>query len=634
MAKQNVNIGDSANDGAGDPLRVAFDKINDNFDEVYTALGGAIDGLAENDLKGNVLADDDTIIINSTFGTINLNGTINTHIIPRGTGLSDIGSAANKFKDLYINGKLIVGDQSVAILPGGEIAESYALKEVRDFVDWPPFYEVKPGETDTGVIYIAWDLTEYIIRVDNAFPETQNRVRRIKLGSTVERIDFDTEELLQTTTVTSYVREEVFENYIEFTFDVADSGPRTQKNWFGSPSSVTGDSKNLWTYETITGLPLDLAAYDDTKLYVLSDTGGGLVNQINYTNDDIETGTFSGSASVAGDGNTTGMHIDESGNYLFTIDETTGVVRKYNFGTAGDITTITEDTNAAYDSVLTEDTAPRSIFLTIDGLAMIITGNQNKSVYQYNLSTAWDPSTATYSGNLLDMNLIDGPILNPGEFNTSLRHIAINPDGRKLHITTTNDYVYYEDISTREWWLEDDGISLFQAQNFWRFEQGFSDSGGWTYNGSGSKKFYIYQTQTKAIYQSSTNYSISPEAPEITEWINVSLGASVPNAEEVAYSPTTEADWSDKGLTVPGTLNEALDSIASTFTDDPVITEVDPVFTASPANGIEAADITNWDAAHGWGDHGAAGYVSLAVLKQALAEATCFEDFQAFIAAL
>lgn len=36
MAKQVVNIGTSANDGTGDPLRTAFDKINDNFTEVYT----------------------------------------------------------------------------------------------------------------------------------------------------------------------------------------------------------------------------------------------------------------------------------------------------------------------------------------------------------------------------------------------------------------------------------------------------------------------------------------------------------------------------------------------------------------------------------------------------------------------
>ena len=39
MAKQTVGLGSSANDGTGDSLRIGGDKINDNFDELYTAIG-------------------------------------------------------------------------------------------------------------------------------------------------------------------------------------------------------------------------------------------------------------------------------------------------------------------------------------------------------------------------------------------------------------------------------------------------------------------------------------------------------------------------------------------------------------------------------------------------------------------
>jgi hypothetical protein len=35
MAKQTINIGTTANDGTGDPLRNAFTKVNDNFTELY-----------------------------------------------------------------------------------------------------------------------------------------------------------------------------------------------------------------------------------------------------------------------------------------------------------------------------------------------------------------------------------------------------------------------------------------------------------------------------------------------------------------------------------------------------------------------------------------------------------------------
>jgi len=42
MAKQVINIGTTANDGTGDPLRSAFDKVNDNFTELYTDDAGDV----------------------------------------------------------------------------------------------------------------------------------------------------------------------------------------------------------------------------------------------------------------------------------------------------------------------------------------------------------------------------------------------------------------------------------------------------------------------------------------------------------------------------------------------------------------------------------------------------------------
>ena len=39
MAIQTIGIGTVADDGTGDSLRVAGDKINDNFNEIYTTLG-------------------------------------------------------------------------------------------------------------------------------------------------------------------------------------------------------------------------------------------------------------------------------------------------------------------------------------------------------------------------------------------------------------------------------------------------------------------------------------------------------------------------------------------------------------------------------------------------------------------
>lgn len=38
MSQQTIGIGTTANDGTGDTARVAFDKVNDNFTELYPVI--------------------------------------------------------------------------------------------------------------------------------------------------------------------------------------------------------------------------------------------------------------------------------------------------------------------------------------------------------------------------------------------------------------------------------------------------------------------------------------------------------------------------------------------------------------------------------------------------------------------
>jgi len=84
MAIQTVNIGTTADDGAGDPLRTAFDKINDNFSELY-AVSGAGSG-------NNIAFSGNKIISEDSSGDITLD--------PNGTGKVIIATAAKlRFND-------------------------------------------------------------------------------------------------------------------------------------------------------------------------------------------------------------------------------------------------------------------------------------------------------------------------------------------------------------------------------------------------------------------------------------------------------------------------------------------------------------------------------------------------------
>ena len=63
MAIQTINIGNAANDGTGDNLRAANIKINDNTNEIYSALGNGtnLQTLVNNQLELDVPVDNNKV---------------------------------------------------------------------------------------------------------------------------------------------------------------------------------------------------------------------------------------------------------------------------------------------------------------------------------------------------------------------------------------------------------------------------------------------------------------------------------------------------------------------------------------------------------------------------------------------
>lgn len=88
MAKQTINVGTSANTGGGDPLRNALIKVNENFNEVYTKLEALEDGNVVTDIKGNVFAEDSTLLVDAVNGNIPYSVLIDVPTIP--TALSEL----------------------------------------------------------------------------------------------------------------------------------------------------------------------------------------------------------------------------------------------------------------------------------------------------------------------------------------------------------------------------------------------------------------------------------------------------------------------------------------------------------------------------------------------------------------
>jgi len=102
MVKQVINVGANANDGTGDDLRTAMQKVNSNFTELFGATAEANDLVEDGtpQLGGNLDVQNYTITTSATNGTINIQ--------PNGAGSVKLGS-------VNINGTTINSDDSNTI---------------------------------------------------------------------------------------------------------------------------------------------------------------------------------------------------------------------------------------------------------------------------------------------------------------------------------------------------------------------------------------------------------------------------------------------------------------------------------------------------------------------------------------
>jgi hypothetical protein len=112
MSKQLIGIGNNANDNTGDTLRVGGDKVNDNFNELYTAIGNGVATQISvaNAGTGQVLRYDGTTFVPSDYSAltsaldtsgqiITSSSNVDVDISPNGTGNINLiaGSVTSTF---------------------------------------------------------------------------------------------------------------------------------------------------------------------------------------------------------------------------------------------------------------------------------------------------------------------------------------------------------------------------------------------------------------------------------------------------------------------------------------------------------------------------------------------------------
>ena len=201
-------------------------------------------------------------------------------------------------------------------------------------------------------------------------------------------------------------------------FDATDFYQITQ-GWDVSTSTFV-QSFSVSSQETIpTGVFLK---YDGLKMYVIG-ADSDLVNEYTLSTAwDLSTATFSQSFSVSSqETGPSGIFFKPDGLKMYVIGTAGDDVNEYNLSVAWDVSTATFSQNF---SVATEETVPRDIYFSPDGIKMYITGTVGDDVNEYTLSTAWDVSTATYVQNFSVSTQESVPL-----------GIFFKSDGTKMYIT-------------------------------------------------------------------------------------------------------------------------------------------------------------------------------------------------------
>jgi len=126
MTQQIIDVGATANDGTGEPLRQAFTAVNDNFTQIWTA--GPVGTNVK--ISGNIVTTTVTNLGLTLAGNGIGNIQANSSIVPGTSGVYDLGAPDNKFQ--YIYGDYLVGNG--ALITGIVANTSYNNANVAAFL--------------------------------------------------------------------------------------------------------------------------------------------------------------------------------------------------------------------------------------------------------------------------------------------------------------------------------------------------------------------------------------------------------------------------------------------------------------------------------------------------------------------
>jgi sugar lactone lactonase YvrE len=170
---------------------------------------------------------------------------------------------------------------------------------------------------------------------------------------------------------------------------------------------------------------------DGTKMYIVGVIGIDVNEYDLSTGFDVSTAVYSQNFSVsAQEAIPTGLAFNTDGTKMFIVGSSGDEVNEYDLSSGFDVS------SASYSqtfSVAAQEVIPTGLAFNTDGTKMFIVGSIGDDVNEYDLSTGFDISTAVYS-----------QAFSVSAQETSPTGMAFNADGTKMYITGLTGVAVYE----------------------------------------------------------------------------------------------------------------------------------------------------------------------------------------------
>lgn len=195
---------------------------------------------------------------------------------------------------------------------------------------------------------------------------------------------------------------------------------------------VTPDWKSLWVYDQANQPVSVTFGNSGTKLYVLNGANDTIYQYTLGTAWEAETAVYDSVTFVTTTESPTpqAVRFSSDGTNMYVIGYTNNTVYQYSLGTAWDISTAGGSPIANSFDVSNETSGFEfSVIFGDSGTKMYVQDGFFEIIYQYDLGTAWDVTSAVYNSKSFDVST---------EIGTAAA-IELSTDGTKLYVIDSID---------------------------------------------------------------------------------------------------------------------------------------------------------------------------------------------------